>query len=184
MATHSSVLAWRTPWTVWKGKKIWHQKIIPPGQKVSNMLPGKSGGQLLIAPERTKRLGQSGNDAQLWIFLVMKVKWDAIKNSPDLEVAFCPRAVSPVSILSHKVSSASLLESRADSWSVFKLSLSKLACFHVPGCLQTCWVLLLFRTFHTHPVVCGHLMVMSLDRGYNTVLSIVEMSIQKLSANL
>ena len=29
----------------------------PPGQKVSNMLLGKSGGQLLIAPERTKRLG-------------------------------------------------------------------------------------------------------------------------------
>ena len=41
----------------------------PAGQKVSNMLPGKSGGQLLIAPERMKRLGQSGNDAQLWIFL-------------------------------------------------------------------------------------------------------------------
>ena len=23
MATHSSIFAWRTPWTVWKGKKIW-----------------------------------------------------------------------------------------------------------------------------------------------------------------
>ena len=46
----------------------------PAGQKVSNMLPGKSGGQLLTAPERMKRLGQRRNDAQLWIFLVMKVK--------------------------------------------------------------------------------------------------------------
>ena len=27
MANHSSILAARTPWTVWKGKKIWHQKI-------------------------------------------------------------------------------------------------------------------------------------------------------------
>ena len=53
----------------------------PAGQKVSNMLPGKSGGQLLIASERMKQLGQSGNDAQLWIFLVMKVKCDAVKNS-------------------------------------------------------------------------------------------------------
>ena len=45
----------------------------PAGQKVSNMLLGKSGGQLLIASERMKQLGQSRNDAQLRIFLVMKV---------------------------------------------------------------------------------------------------------------
>ena len=36
-----------------------------PGQEDSNMLIGKSGGQLLIAPERMKQLGQSRNDAQL-----------------------------------------------------------------------------------------------------------------------
>ena len=52
-----------------------------PGQKESNMLIGKSGGQLLIAPERMKQLGQSRNDAQLWICLVLKVKSDAVKNS-------------------------------------------------------------------------------------------------------
>ena len=40
---------------------------------------GKSGGQLLIAPERMKWLGQSGNNAQLWMCLVVKVKSDAIK---------------------------------------------------------------------------------------------------------
>ena len=33
-----------------------------PGRKVSNMLLGKWGGQLLIAPEGMKRLGQSGNN--------------------------------------------------------------------------------------------------------------------------
>ena len=27
MATHSSILAWRTPWIIWKGKKIWHWKM-------------------------------------------------------------------------------------------------------------------------------------------------------------
>ena len=29
IATHSSILAWRTPQRVWKGKKIWHQKLRP-----------------------------------------------------------------------------------------------------------------------------------------------------------
>ena len=45
------------------------------------MLLRKSGSQLLVAPERVKWLGQSRNDAQLWIYLVVKVKSDALKNS-------------------------------------------------------------------------------------------------------
>ena len=44
--------SWRTPWTVWEVKNIWHQKMSPPGWKVSNMLLRKSGRQLLIAPVR------------------------------------------------------------------------------------------------------------------------------------
>ena len=42
----------------------------PQAQKLSNMLLGKSGGQLPIVPERMKRLGQSRNDTQLWMCLV------------------------------------------------------------------------------------------------------------------
>ena len=76
---HYSAL--RTTWTVWKGKKIWHQKMSPPGQKVSNMLLGKSGGQLLTVPERMEQLGQSRNNAQLWMCLVVQVKSDALKNN-------------------------------------------------------------------------------------------------------
>ena len=53
----------------------------PPGQKVFNMLLGKSGRQSLKAPERMKQLGQSGNDAQLCMCLVVKVKSDAVKNN-------------------------------------------------------------------------------------------------------
>ena len=34
-----------------------------------------------IAPERMKRLGQGGNNAQLWMCLVVKVNSDAIKNN-------------------------------------------------------------------------------------------------------
>ena len=46
---------------------------------------GKSGGQLIIAPERMKQLGQSGNDAQWRMCLVVKVKSDAVKNNPAPE---------------------------------------------------------------------------------------------------
>ena len=42
------------------------------------MLLGKSR-ELLIAPERMKLLAQSGNDTQLWMSLVMKVKSDVAK---------------------------------------------------------------------------------------------------------
>ena len=59
--------------------------MCPIGQKVSNMLLGKSRGQLLIAIERMKWLGQSRNDAQLWMWLVMKVKSDAVKNNTAQE---------------------------------------------------------------------------------------------------
>ena len=45
------------------------------------MLSGKSRGQLLIVPGRMKWLGQKGNDAQLWMCLVVKVKFDTIKNN-------------------------------------------------------------------------------------------------------
>ena len=34
-----------------------------------------------IAPERMKRMGQSENDAQFWMCLVVKVKSDDIKNN-------------------------------------------------------------------------------------------------------
>ena len=81
MANHSRILASRTLWTVWKGKKIWHWKVNSPGQKVSNMKLGKSRGQLLVAPERMKRLSQSGNNAQMWMCLVVKVKSSAVKKN-------------------------------------------------------------------------------------------------------
>ena len=51
-------------------------KMSLSGQKVSNMLLDKTGE---ITPKRMKRLGQRGNDAQLWICLVAKVKSDAVK---------------------------------------------------------------------------------------------------------
>ena len=79
MANHSSILASRTPWTVWKGKKIWHWKMspAPPGWSMSNMLLAKGGE---IAPERMTQLGQGRNDTQFWMCPVLKVKSNAVKN--------------------------------------------------------------------------------------------------------
>ena len=34
-----------------------------------------------IDPERMKQLSQSGNDTPLWMYLVVKVKLDAVKNN-------------------------------------------------------------------------------------------------------
>ena len=64
MASNYSILVERTPWTVWKGKKIWGHKMstLPPtnlGQKMSNILLGKSRGELSIAPERIEQLAQT-----------------------------------------------------------------------------------------------------------------------------
>ena len=53
----------------------------PPGWKVFTILLEKRGGQLLLAPERIKRLGQSGNIAKLWMCLEVKVNSDAVKNN-------------------------------------------------------------------------------------------------------
>ena len=56
-----------------KRQKDMTQDHEPLRPKTSNMLLGKSGEQLLIAPERNKWLGQSENDAQLCMHLLAKV---------------------------------------------------------------------------------------------------------------
>ena len=64
-----------------KGQKDLTQQDESPRSEGVLYATGKSRGQLLIAPERMKQLGQSGNDAQLQICLVLKVKSYAIKNN-------------------------------------------------------------------------------------------------------
>ena len=49
-----------------------------PGWEEPNILLEKSGE---IAPERMKRLSQRENNAQLWMWRVIEVKSDAIKNN-------------------------------------------------------------------------------------------------------
>ena len=61
-------------------KDITSEDEPPLGQKVSNMLLGKSRGQLLIDPVSVKRLGESRNDALLWMCLVVKANSKAVKD--------------------------------------------------------------------------------------------------------
>ena len=77
MADYFSILALRTPWTVWKGKKRVHWKMNSPGQQVPNMLLEIRGE---ITPERMKGWSQSENNTQLWMWLVMEVKSNDVKN--------------------------------------------------------------------------------------------------------
>ena len=57
------------------------QNMSSLGRKVSSMLLVKRRGQSLIAPERMKWLSQSRNDAQMWMCLVVKIKFNAVKNN-------------------------------------------------------------------------------------------------------
>ena len=66
------------PRTVWKGKKIGHWKMTFPSWQVPNMLLEISGE---ITPERMKRWSQSNNNTQLWMWLVMEVRSNAVKSS-------------------------------------------------------------------------------------------------------
>ena len=78
IANDFSILALRTPRTVWKGKKIRHWKMNSPGGQVPNMLLEKSGE---TTPERVKRWSQTKNNTQLWMWLVMEVKSTAEKTN-------------------------------------------------------------------------------------------------------
>ena len=74
MTNHLSILAWRTSWTVWKGKRTWLWNV----NSVPNTLLEKNGE---ITPERMKRRSQSKNSASLWMWLVMEVKSNAVKSN-------------------------------------------------------------------------------------------------------
>ena len=53
----------------------------PPGWKVFSILLGKSREQLLIAPEKMKQWGETRNDTQLWMCLVVKLKSSDVKDN-------------------------------------------------------------------------------------------------------
>ena len=58
MTNYISILALRTTWTLWKGKKIWHWKMNSPGREVPSMLL-EIRGDLSTDPERMNRWSQS-----------------------------------------------------------------------------------------------------------------------------
>ena len=84
---------------VWLGKKKWHWKMNSLLTQVGRFwyTTKESRGQLLTAPERIKQLGQSRNDAQLWICLVVKVwrcKFSSVQFSSVAQL--CPTLCDPM----------------------------------------------------------------------------------------
>ena len=71
MATHSSILAWKIPWTEELGGL----------QSMRLQRVGHDWATNTHTQERMTWLGKSENDAQLWMCLVAKVKSDAVKNN-------------------------------------------------------------------------------------------------------
>ena len=72
MANHFSILALKPH------EHYEKEKDMTLGRKVPNMLLETSGE---ITPERMQKWSQSENNTQLWMWLVMEVKSDAIKNN-------------------------------------------------------------------------------------------------------
>ena len=64
-----------------KGQKNTALKDKSPRSEGVQHAAGEEQRRTTIAPERMKWLGQSRKNAQLWMYLVMKVKSDAAKNS-------------------------------------------------------------------------------------------------------
>ena len=52
-----------------------------PRSQGVQMLLRESEGQLPVSPERMKWLSQIGNNTQLWMCLMVKLKFDAVKNN-------------------------------------------------------------------------------------------------------
>ena len=71
MANLFSMLALRTPWTIWKDKKIGQWKKNSPGLQVPNMLL-EINGEIIL--ERMKFWSQSKNKAQWWMRLVIEAR--------------------------------------------------------------------------------------------------------------
>ena len=67
-----------SPMNNMKRQKYMTLKDKLPRSAGANMLLEKSGD---IAPERIKRLSQSRNNTQVWMYLVVKVKSNAVKNN-------------------------------------------------------------------------------------------------------
>ena len=78
MVNHCSILALRTPWTVWKGKKIGHWETNSAGLQVPNMLLEISGE---ITPERMNNGAKAKTTLSCGCDWVMEARSDAVKSN-------------------------------------------------------------------------------------------------------
>ena len=77
MANHFSILALRTQWPAWKGKKIGHWKM----NSQVGRCPICTWWRVEKKLQKEWRDGPNKNNTQLWMWLVMEIKSDAVKNN-------------------------------------------------------------------------------------------------------
>ena len=77
MANHFSILAFRLPWTVWKGKNIWHWKMNSPGRVGAQYATGDHWRNNARKNEETE---PKQNNTQWWVWLVMEARSDTVKS--------------------------------------------------------------------------------------------------------
>ena len=75
MAKHFSIPALRTPW-IWKGKKVGHWKM---NSHIGAQYA--TGEEWINNSRKNEETSQSENNTQLWMWLVMQAKSDAVKNN-------------------------------------------------------------------------------------------------------
>jgi len=73
MANHSRILASRTSRTIWKSKNDTTPEDEPSGSQNAQYAPGEEWRAIMNSPRNTKQLGETGNDTQLQMCLVVKV---------------------------------------------------------------------------------------------------------------
>ena len=81
MATHSTVFLPREPQNYMKRQKDMTPEDEPPRSEGVHHATGEERRTVTNSSRRKEASGQSGNDAQLWMCLVMKIKSDAVKNN-------------------------------------------------------------------------------------------------------
>ena len=78
MANHFSILTLRSPWTVWKDKKIGHWKMNSPGWLSAQYAIGD---QWRNNSRKNEGMSQRKNNTQLWMGLVMEARFHAVKSN-------------------------------------------------------------------------------------------------------
>ena len=80
MANHFDILALRTPWTAWKGKKIWSQKMSPKVRRCPiNYWEQRRA--ITNSSRKNEVAGPKWKECSVWMCLVVRGKYHVVKKN-------------------------------------------------------------------------------------------------------